>query len=106
MEIELDNEKKKLAMEKEMKTKLLGELKTRYDTEKTAALKALEAKLNAEKLYELNKLRETFEVEKRDELDCTQKSFDSEVMSLKLKLRDKTDKFVFTKTIHLFIVLI
>jgi hypothetical protein len=92
MEIELDNEKKKLAFEKEMKTKLMGELKLRYETEKTAALRALEAKLNADKLYELNKLKETFESDKRDEIDSTQKSFDSEMMSLKLKLRDKTEK--------------
>jgi hypothetical protein len=93
MEIELDNEKKKLGMEKEMKTKLLSELKLRYETEKMAALKALEAKLNAEKLYELNKLKELIESERREEIDCTQKTFDSEVMSLKLKLRDKTDKY-------------
>ena len=91
-EIELSNERKKLSQEKELKKKLVAQLKIRHETEKAAALKALEAKLNAEKLYELNKLKEMFEFEKREEVDYNQKSFDSELLNLKLKLRDKSEK--------------
>ena len=92
MELELDNQGKKLAQEKELKRKLVTELKTRHETEKHAALKALDAKLNAEKLFELNKLKEQIDVEKRDESDLHQRSFDCELLNLKLKLREKSEK--------------
>lgn len=92
MELELDNQGKKLAQEKDLKRKLVTELKTRYETEKHAALKALDAKLNAEKLFELNKLKEQIDVEKRDESDLNQRSFDCELLNLKLKLREKSEK--------------
>lgn len=92
MELQLDSHAQKLAKEKELKRKLVTELKNRYETEKYAALKALDAKLNAEKLFELNKLKEQIEVEKHDESDLHQRSFDSELLSIKLKLREKVEK--------------
>jgi hypothetical protein len=92
MEVELKNEKKKLNLEKEVKSKLLFEMKNRYESEKQAALQALEAKLNAEKLIELNKLKDAHEAEKREEFDLSQKSFDSELLNLKVKMREKSEK--------------
>ncbi len=92
LELELDAQTKKLTKEKDSKRKLVSELKARYETEKYAALKALDAKLNAEKLFELNKLREQIDSEKCDENDLHQKSFDSEMLNLKLKLREKSEK--------------
>jgi hypothetical protein len=92
MEVELKNEKKKLSLEKDVKSKLLLEMKNRYECEKQAALQALEAKLNAEKLLELNKLKEAYETEKREEFDMSQKSFDNELLNLKVKIREKSEK--------------
>lgn len=97
LEIELDSEKKKLCFEKEHKNQLINELKLRYETEKMAALKALEAKLNADKLYEINKVKEMVDMQKREQIDQTQKSFDTELINLKLKLRDKAEQYVFLK---------
>ena len=92
LDIELKNERKKLSVEKEIKAKLVLELKKRFQVEKEAALKAQEARLNAEKLYEVNKIKEDIDMEKRDEYYQTQKSFDSELINLQLKLREKSEK--------------
>ena len=92
LEIELKNERKKLSVEKELKSKLVVELKKRFQVEKEAALKAQEAKLNAEKLYELNKVKDEIDLEKRDEYYQNQKTFDDELISLQLKLREKSEK--------------
>jgi hypothetical protein len=101
MEIELSNERKKLCVEKEAKAKSVCELKGRFETEKEAALMALEARLNAEKLIEINKLKETIEGEKRDEMEMISKSFDAEMMSLKLKLRDRSERCGFHCSYHI-----
>ena len=67
-------------------------MKNRYEAERTAALKALEAKLNAEKLYELNKLKEIYDQKKREEIDSKQKAIENQILNLKLKLREKSEK--------------
>lgn len=92
LEFELENQTKKLYSEKELKQKQIDQLKSRYETETNAALKALEAKLNAEKLLELNKLKENIDFENRDETDQYQKKLDCDLLSLKLKLREKSEK--------------
>jgi hypothetical protein len=92
LEIELKNERKKLNVEKDLKEKLVVELKKRFHVEKEAALKAQEAKLNAEKLLELNKVKDEIDLEKRDEYYQNQKTFDTELINLQIKLREKSEK--------------
>ena len=92
LEIELKNERKKLNVEKDLKEKLVVELKKRFQVEKEAALKAQEARLNAEKLFELNKVKDDIDLEKRDEYYQNQKTFDTELINLQLKLREKSEK--------------
>lgn len=92
-EADLSNERKKLNQEKDLKKFIQFELKSRYEAEKAAALKALEAKLNAEKLLELNKLKEMYEQQKRDEFDAKQKVLENQILNLKFKLREKSEKY-------------
>jgi hypothetical protein len=94
LEIELDSERRKLNLEKELKAKLVEQLKLRYESEKQAALNALEAKLNSERLIEFNKIKESFEAEKKELTEAIQRSLDSEVITLKLMLKEKTEKYI------------
>ena len=75
-----------------MKQTQIDQLKTRHETEKNAALTALEAKLNSEKLLELNKLKESIDFERGAETDQYQKKLDCDLLNLKLKMREKSDK--------------
>lgn len=95
MEIELENERKKVNHEKENKAKTIADLKTRFEFEKKAALKALEAKLSAEKLEEFNKYKETAETEKANEIDYIIKKNETDLFNVKLKLREKSEKLVY-----------
>ena len=94
IEIELDNERKKLNNEKETKAKTIADLKTRFEFEKKAALKALEAKLSAEKLEEFNKYKESAETDRNNEIDYINKKNETDLFNLKLKLREKSEKLV------------
>jgi hypothetical protein len=94
LEIELDNERKTVFHEKEIKLKAISELKTRFEIEKKAALRALEAKLNAEKLEEFNKYKENAEIEKSNEIDYLIKANETELINFKMKLREKSEKLV------------
>ena len=91
-ETDLSNERKKLNQEKDLKKYITFEMKSRYEAEKSAALKALEAKLNAEKIQEINKLKETYELNKRDQIESKQKNMENQVLNLKVKLREKSEK--------------
>ncbi len=102
IEIELDNERKKLTNEKETKAKTIADLKTRFEFEKKAALKALEAKLSAEKLEEFNKHKEQAETDKNNEIDYIIKKNETDLFNLKLKLREKSEKLVFVLLFILF----
>ena len=91
-ETDLNNERKKLNQEKDLKKYITFELKSRYEAEKSAALNALETKLNAEKILEINKLKETFELNKRDQIESKQKNIENQMLNLKVKLREKSEK--------------
>ena len=69
LEIELDNERKKTIMEKDLRTKTVQELKMRFDTEKNAILNATEARFQVDKLEELNKLKENLELDKNADVN-------------------------------------
>ncbi len=92
LEIELDNERKKTATEKELRSKALHEVKTRFESEKTAALKALEARIQVEKLEELNRLKECLETEKNKEIEALYANKDQDVFGMRVRLKEKSER--------------
>ena len=44
------------------------------------------------KILEINKLKETFELNKRDQIESKQKNIENQMLNLKVKLREKSEK--------------